>query len=40
MTDRQRQLVRRFIRISGYDPSGLDDYQLRCLAGYIVVVGR
>jgi hypothetical protein len=29
-------LVRRFIRNAGYDPSGLDDYQLKCLAGAIV----
>jgi hypothetical protein len=29
-------LVREFIRQSGCDPTGLDDYQLKCLAGAIV----
>jgi hypothetical protein len=29
-------LVRRFIRQAGYDPTGMDDFQLRSLAGAIV----
>lgn len=36
-TPRQRELVERFVRLNGYDPTGLDDFTLKCLAAYIVI---